>query len=180
MEWEKYSLHQIKTESDGAGTRLISLFARDYAKLMNADPCLSCPGLQQRFNNFITKRNTMKNIENSGFKLKPMYEGISLGFGSQKTLSSANLSDDNAIEFIKKHPKGVDLFSKLPEGFDADKVQVKKDKDQDPDRIKELMKLNKDELEKEATTLEVSTEGTKKEIAQRIYDAEKAIESDNK
>lgn len=180
MNWEKYSLHQIKTESDGAGTRLISLFARDYAKLMNADPCLSCPGLQQRFNKFITKRNTMKDIQNSGFKLKPMYEGISLGFGSQKTLSSANLSDEVAVEFIKKHPKGVGLFSKLPEGFDAEKAEVKKDKDQDPERIQELMRLKKEELEKEATTLEVSTEGTKKEIAQRIYDAEIAIQSEDK
>ena len=183
MEWENISLNEIKTGSDGNGNRLISLFAREYVKLMNTDPCFNCPGLQDRYIKFLNKRKAMENVKNSGFKLKPMYEGVSLGFGSNQTLSAANLSDENALKFAKEHPKGVGLFEKVPEGFDVENFKPSnKDGEELPERVKELLELKKEDLEEEAAILEVSKSGNKTEIAKRIYEAEIAINSneDNK
>ena len=59
------------------------------------------------------------------FKLKPMYDGLSLGFGSKIFISSANINDAIATKFANEHPKGLGLFSEYPKDFGKKKT-VKK------------------------------------------------------
>ena len=57
----------------------------------------------------------MTNPKNSGYKLKPMYNGIRFGaFGSNKFANNENLTDEMAKKLIKDHPKGEGLFLTIP------------------------------------------------------------------
>ena len=62
------------------------------------------------------------NKENtSGYKLKPMYEGIPLEFGSQIHVTSKSITKKQAELLIKNHPRGEELFAEIPQ-----KQKVKK------------------------------------------------------
>ena len=62
----------------------------------------------------------------SEWKIKPMYEGISLGFGSKVILSSTNITDKIAEKFAREHKKGLGLFSSYPKDFTLEKPKPKR------------------------------------------------------
>lgn len=122
--WEKYQADQVLKGNDENGNRLVSSFARDYRIVMGVDLCLSCSSFGEKFKNFIKKLETMsKNpVKNSGFVIKKMFENITL-HGSRKYYNNANLSDDDALELLEKHPKGEGLFDRLPENLEEIKAK---------------------------------------------------------
>lgn len=115
--WKKYQAKEIQSGKDENGTRLISLFAKDYKQVMNSDFCPACNDFEIKYQNFIKKLETMTTVKNSGFSLKPIYDNITL-HGSQVYYNNTNLSDESAIELLENHPKGEDLFATLPEKWE--------------------------------------------------------------
>ena len=116
--WIQYQAKNILTDTDCEGNRLISLFARDYNIITGQDVCPSCNDFEEKFNRFIKKLENMSKLgENTGFKLKAMYDNIAL-HGSQTYFNNENLTDASAAELLNKHPRGKDLFEELPANVD--------------------------------------------------------------
>ena len=116
--WLQYQAKIVLTETDCEGNRLISLFARDYKMITGQDICPSCNDFQEKFNRFIKKLENMSKLgENTGFKLKAMYDNIAI-HGSQSYFMNETLTDTSALELLTKHPRGKELFEELPENVD--------------------------------------------------------------
>lgn len=160
IDYQKLTFDQVLNGLGENGNRLILSYNGDYRSIMGDDPCVNCSKGQGQFEKFKQKLNEMKDIQNSGFQLKAMYNGIQLGFGSKKILSNANLSDELAIEAINTHKLGKDLFSKLPENVD----ELMEGKAEKSHRQIELEKLKVPELKNLAKELEIEAEGNKAKI----------------
>lgn len=106
MDWSKYNAEQVRTKSVG-GVRLALLFAQDYEKKFNQSVCISCSS------NFAAdfKKYVMSDLpkQEALYRLKPMYDGISLGFNKGRVFN-VTITEKQAIELAKNHPKGKGLF----------------------------------------------------------------------
>jgi hypothetical protein len=164
VNWLDKTAEQIKTGTDEKGTRLVLAFQSDYKKIFGqgAECCHTCPSFTakvQKYKQTITK---MKEVDNSGFKLKAKYEGIQVPFGS-KPVSNVNLTDAKAKEIIKNHPKGVELFDKLPEGFEVES-------ENEPTFEELVNNMKKDDLVAKAEELNIDASGNVKELKARIIE----------
>tara|TARA_R110002167_G_scaffold81296_3_gene222682 strand:+ start:29 stop:433 length:405 start_codon:yes stop_codon:yes gene_type:complete len=127
MNWNKYSPDTILTGRNKEGVRLIIEFGKDFKNKMGYDldiGCIKC--FRNDFQKFLN-RGTMAERK-SAYKLKPMYNGLSLGFGSKVYISDQNITDELAERFVKEHPKGLSLFSEYPKQEEpkADKPKQKR------------------------------------------------------
>ncbi|WP_462250431.1 hypothetical protein [Ekhidna sp.] len=167
MEWQSYKIEEIKTGSDESGNRLALQFCQDYKDLFGPDAhcCHTCPSFENKINKYIQKISTMKEVKNSGFELKPMYNGIQPKFGAAP-VSNGNLTDEKAIELINEHPKGKDLFEKLPDNID----ELMEGGDSGQTFDQQVNSLLKPQLVQVATALELETEGNVKELKARIIE----------
>ena len=122
IDWGKYQAAEVLSGMNENGSRLISLFARDYKKITGNDICHTCNSFIQKFNSFIQKYYTMaKDAENTcGFRLKPMYQNIPASFGSPIFVNNNNITEELALGLLKNHPRGKDLFDVIPEGFEEE------------------------------------------------------------
>ena len=127
IDWLQYTPDQIKNEANEQGVRLLSLFSSDYKAVTGKTLCASCRGLREKINEYHQKKIEMDTKEKCDYKLKKMYEGIPLEFGSQVHVSNRNLTNKLAKQLIAKHPKGVALFEVFPEAA-AEKAAAEKNK----------------------------------------------------
>lgn len=125
IDWKNYKADEVKSGFDENGNRLFSLFAQDYQKVFSSEICPTCNDFPAKFQNFLNK-TIMSNTE-SKFKLKKMYDGIPLEFGSNIHVTNANLTDELALLLANKHPRGLELFEVYPEAT----VIIKKTQDQE-------------------------------------------------
>lgn len=56
-------------------------------------------------------------IHNSQFKLKSVLGAIQMSFGSGQFITSAVLTDELALEFLKSNPNRISMFSEYPENW---------------------------------------------------------------
>jgi hypothetical protein len=179
--WKTYQASEVQSGIDQNGNRLISLFVKDYKDVMGTEFCPSCKDFEIKFNNFITKLENMKTVKNSGFKLKAMFDNITL-FGSTKYFNNATLSDEEAIVLLENHPKGLDLFDEVPEDWESLKTPAPEAKKKDThvvlfdknftvDETKELFKTAG--IETKAS----SVKGLTDKFAELSDDEKKAIEA---
>lgn len=118
IDWSKYKAEEVKNGNDENGNRLFSLFVQDYIKIFKTDVCPNCNDFPVKFQNFINKVKEMENKNPCEFQLKKKYEGIPTSFGSQVYVTNENVSDELAIELLKNHPLGKELFETLPSNID--------------------------------------------------------------
>lgn len=172
IDYGQYTAKEI-LEGDINGKRLITFYVRDYRAVMGSDPCINCGKFTPQLEKFKQKISEMKELKNSGFKLKPMFEGIQTGFGSREFVSNANLDDEKAMKLIENHPKGRELFEELPEGFDPETFKVAKAKEDVPfdwenateeEVEKHLKTLKKDALIDIAEAGGIEPKGTKDDL----------------
>lgn len=148
IDWKNYKADEVKSGFDENGNRLFSLFAQDYQKVFSSEICPTCNDFPAKFQNFLNK-TIMSNTE-SKFKLKKMYDGIPLEFGSNIHVTNANLTDELALQLANKHPRGLELFEVYPEG-----TVIKKNQDQENQNNQEE-NLNQDQQLK-ASDVETAT-----------------------
>lgn len=114
-DWSIYNADTVLNGKDKDGNRLVLEFSKDFRERMGYNLDISCPKcFRNDFDKFLNKNN-MSTKNKSSFKLKPMYNGIALGFGSKVFLSDDNITDELAEKFVKEHPKGLGLFSEYPQ-----------------------------------------------------------------
>lgn len=153
-DWSKYSIDQIKTGTDEKGNRLLLAFNKEYREIFGHEPCHTCGSWAEKAKKFLNQVNTMSKVENSGYVLKKMYEGVTLEFGGNP-ISNRNLTDKIAKQLIEKHPKGAGLFLKIPE--------VKEKPNDDPFAGKK-----KADLQEWAKSLDLDDSGNVAELKARI------------
>lgn len=125
IDWGKYQAAEVLSGMNENGSRLISLFARDYKKTTGNDICHTCNSFITKFNSFIQKYYIMKKNENTcGFRLKPMYENIPSSFGSAVFVNNKNITDELALGLLNNHPRGKDLFDIIPENLEENETVV--------------------------------------------------------
>lgn len=109
----KYDMATVFRDTTKGG--LLLNFLRDYKKHFNTGKlnpsCSSCR--LEYWRNYI---NLFKNkeMEKSKYILKLKYNGINLGATGQP-IRNGEMTDKQAEELIKNHPKGKDLFDFIPE-----------------------------------------------------------------
>lgn len=125
--WQKYNSEQVRTQEKN-GSRLVLDFAKDYKKLFNQElNCLSCvKSFDNEFNKYIKAMGLDKKQE-SGYKLKAKYDGISFGFGKRGRVFNKTITKKEAEELLKNHPKGKDLFQEMPKQPKIDLSKMNKD-----------------------------------------------------
>lgn len=110
MDWKNYTADYVRTATVD-GRRLVLDFAKDFQQKFNYEICISCIAkFQTDFNKYIYAMSEI----NSEYRLKPKYNNIPLGFGKRGRLSNENMNDKDALFLIKNHPRGVELFDKIP------------------------------------------------------------------
>lgn len=87
------------------------LFINDYQAATGHRICPSCGGFREKYETFKTK--TMSTT--SKYRIKPMYNGIQLEFGSSVHVFNQTITDAQAEALLKKHPLGKGLFEVLPD-----------------------------------------------------------------
>lgn len=125
MDWGKYTPDTVRTGKDKNGNRLILQFSKDYKKRMGQDLDIGCPKcFRNDFQKYLKKEDMPD--KKTEWKIKPMYEGVSLGFGSKVILSSSNITDELAEKFAREHKKGIGLFYSYPGDFAMEKPKPKR------------------------------------------------------
>lgn len=97
------------TSKDGLFTQFLKEYRAEFGVKINPN-CSSCRDTYWR--NYLNLFKMTKKTAN--YVLKAKYNGIQLGFGGQP-LRNGEITDAQAKELIKIHPKGVGLFEKIPE-----------------------------------------------------------------
>lgn len=174
MNWLELDKETIFKGKDGNGNRYLSQFLSDYQKQFNPDHinagCKRC--LDDYYTKFVKHLTMSKNetkSKNSGYILKPKYEGIPMKFGSRKLVYSHNITDEIAEEMIKSHPKGKELFQNIPE--------TSKGKGSEDNPLKTLLKESREELNAKAAELGIENP---EEFQNKQAVAEAIIESKGK
>lgn len=171
MDWSKLDKETIFKGNDAKGNRYLSQFLSDYQNTFNPESinagCERC--LEDYYNKMIkhlNMSNKNSNTKNSGYLLKPKYEGIPMAFGSRKFVYNHTLTDEIAQEMIKNHPKGKALFQNIPE--------KSKSKGPEEEPLKELLKLSREELNDAALALGIENPSefqNKNQVAEAILES---------
>lgn len=126
--WDNLSNDEIINGKNADGVSYLGLFLNDYTiRFKPTEPIYA--GCRRCLNDYIYKYKNFKDMEvtNSSYKLKLMFEGITL-FGTGLVITNKNLTDKIAKKLLAEHPHGKELFDFIPEEVVAPKPVVKKDK----------------------------------------------------
>jgi len=117
--WESLSNDEIINGKNADGVGYLGLFLQDYYKKFKpTEPIFA--GCNKCLNDYIYKYKNTPIMENtSNYKLKPMFEGITL-FGTGLVITNATITDKIAKQLLKEHPHGKELFESIP----VEKVEV--------------------------------------------------------
>lgn len=101
---------------DENGNRYLSEFLRDYNQTFMPNElntgCLRC--LEEYYRKLTKYFSIMSNTVTKDYQLHEKYDGVPVKFGSTKYVFNRSMTVEDAKALIKNHPKGKDLFSKLP------------------------------------------------------------------
>lgn len=164
-DWRNIDKDAIFTGKDENGNRYLSQFLQEYKQVFAREEinagCKKC--LDSYYEKLIKYLTKMGQKKPSNYKLKEKYNGISLGFGSSTIVSNRNITDKLAEKLLKDHPRGADLFEKMPEPSE-----------------KNLKNMTRPELDEFATQLglEPSDFSKKPELLAAIEGIQNAEESD--
>lgn len=126
MEWEQYTLSQIRSGKTAEGTKLLLLFLKDVKEKLNVfQPNAHCNTCLADYYKKLTKNIKMAQSENtkkSKYMLLEKRNNIQVEFGGNDFLNNDNITDERAVKLIKrfKQLKGnsfkmSDLFAVYPE-----------------------------------------------------------------
>jgi len=163
----------IASGVDSDGTKYLQLFLIEYTKLF---PGTVNPSCNKCLSDYVTKYKKAMSTnklhpENSGYKLKAMYEGIALEFGSQIFVTNENLTDEYAKTLLS-HDDGQRFFLDIPEAVELtgrDKLQADYD-----DALKAFEGLKEKTHHATKKKVETALEAAKEALAK--YDAENPVE----
>lgn len=169
-DWRTLDKATILTGTDENGNRYLSQFLKEYEQTFQPDMinagCQRC--LDDYYNKFLKYLNTMgtKKANDSGYVLKPKYDGIPLEFGSQTFVRNSTITKEQGNQLLKNHARGADLFEAIPEDLEPAET----------DSLKELTKLERKELNAQADALGLdgASYANKGEVAQAILDKQAA------
>lgn len=173
-DWTQIDKVVIFEGNDENGNRYLNQFLKDYAEIFGSKNinagCSRC--LNDYWERFTKHFSTMSKVKNSGYKLKPKFEGIALEFGSQIHVTNANLSDEYAEKLIKNHKIGEQLFEEFPSEDAVTKS----------DTLKTLKKLGREELDARASALGLDPKSypNKTSIAEAISQTEETEPAQSK
>ena len=160
------------TPSDDLYNNHLKLVFTTYQKLFG-EVCTGCPTRIAGYINRIKKQNTDKVMEKSTSNFLLKKGGLIVIRGTSKAYSNANLTDEIAIDFIKKNPNRKALFIKLPKNLEdllnGSGTDGSKD-NSDKETVAQLKKKGREELNAIALELglDASSYGNKTEISEAI------------
>jgi hypothetical protein len=105
---------------DGLLFRFLSEYNRKFGEKKHNLSCSTCR--EDIWNNYLNLFKMKKS--NSEYVLKAKYNGIQDGFSGQP-LRNGEITEAQALNLIKTHPKGKDLFEFIPEKVSEDTKEVK-------------------------------------------------------
>lgn len=131
--WENFDTQTIMGGKSRDGQRYLKLFLQDYTALFGGKVNPSCSKcIKNYLNKYKSKLFDMDS--NCDYKLHKRFNGIQMGFGSNKILSNNNLTNELAQRLIEKHKaihekKGTKfnisfLFQKYPKDWDKKAIEV--------------------------------------------------------
>lgn len=182
MDFTKLDYNTIATGVNSDGVKYLQLFLIEYNTIFPGTVNPSCSkclqGYITKYKKAMSKNDT--HPDNSGYKLKAMYEGIPLEFGSQIMVTNANLTDDYA-KVLLSHDDGKRFFSTIPEAIlltgreklQADYDAAKKAFDELPEKVHHATK------KKVESTLENAEEALQKYDAENTDGPDVAESADN-
>ena len=110
--WEQYKIEDIVGGVTPDGVRFLKLFLIDYTSIFSevVNPsCSKC--LNTYLQKYKSKIFEMEN--NSQYRLKEKYNGISLNFGSSIMVNNSNLTNEYALELLERF-EAETIFDKFP------------------------------------------------------------------
>tara|TARA_R110002049_G_scaffold309180_1_gene518126 strand:- start:15808 stop:16203 length:396 start_codon:yes stop_codon:yes gene_type:complete len=112
-EFLKYDMQTVfrDTTKDGLLFQFLTEYKKEFKTGSLNPSCKTCRS--EMWNNYINLFKP-KEMASSKYVLKAKYNGINLGATGQP-LRNGEFTDKQALELLKKHPKGVDLFEVIPE-----------------------------------------------------------------
>lgn len=113
-------LEQLLTHSLGeilSDDMLQGYVIKYYRKHVNPDICSGCGGSRIQEYYLTIKSMFMKGVIESNFKFAEQGAVFPMEFGSDVLLSNANLTDELAIEWLKKNPNRIVHFDRYPENW---------------------------------------------------------------
>lgn len=161
-DWRKIDKDTIFKGNDENGNRYLSQFLSDYKKTFNPTDinagCERC--LIDYYNKLIKHLSIMgKEVKNNEYQLKLKYNGIPLAFGSPILVTNANINEKYARQLIKNHPRGVELFDKLPEDFQEEGYESLEDLGRkELDALAENLGLNPEDYKNKSLIIEAIAE----------------------
>lgn len=115
IKWLKYDKGTIFRDNSRGG--LLSQFLKDYKIKFGGSINPSCGKCLATYYDNFYKTYTMENIEKThGYILKLKYNGIKSKV-TGRPCRNADLTEEQAIELIEKHPHGKLLFDKIPDSY---------------------------------------------------------------
>jgi hypothetical protein len=161
-DWRELSPSRIQSGVED-GKRIILEFAQDYRAVFNKELCIGCTGsFENQLQKFLKKQYMKEN--KTGFKLHERYNGLKLGgFRGIETITNYAMTEEKALLFLTKHPKGKGLFSLLPKNVD-ELIKDYKEK-QEAKALEGLAPVKKEKRKKNATEEEEAKAEVKENIA---------------
>jgi hypothetical protein len=104
---------------------LLVNFLKDYKQEFGGSIIAGCMKCLESYHYEFTKKYIMEQVEKThDFELKQKYNGIQLGANGDPR-RNGEMTEAQAIELLKKHPAGKDLFEVIPKSYYEVKVEVK-------------------------------------------------------
>tara|TARA_R110000803_G_scaffold149081_7_gene214552 strand:- start:2364 stop:2795 length:432 start_codon:yes stop_codon:yes gene_type:complete len=123
-EFLKYGKETIFRDLSRGGlfAKFLKSYSEEFGNKKLNPACSSCR--TEYWNNYLNLFK-MKTENKSKYTLKAKYNGIQLGINGQP-IRNGEMTDKQAFELLKKHPRGADLFEEAPVKVKAVKKAVKK------------------------------------------------------
>lgn len=141
IKWLKYDKGSIFRDKKPRG--LLSLFLKDYKNEFGGSinpSCIHC--LEAYYNNFINQFVMEAKEQKCKFRLKLKYEGIKSPV-TRRPIRNGDLTDEQAIELIEKHPHGKMLFDKIPQSYYKEKKAKERKQPESKPKQKRTRKAKK-------------------------------------
>ena len=122
--WLKYDKGTIFKDKTKDG--LFVNFIRDYQDEFGRKVIVGCPKcLAECYNNFVNKYMMTDTKNKCEFVLHKKFNAIKSKTTGQPCRNS-DLTDEQAIDLIEKHPHGAKLFAFIPQSYYDSKIVVEK------------------------------------------------------
>lgn len=112
IKYKEYGKQSVFRDKSKNG--LFVNFLKDYAKHFKINPTAGCNKCLNKYWLNYLNLFVMENKVQCDYELRKKYNGIQIGVNGNP-IRNGEMTNEIAKELLEKHPRGADLFSKMPE-----------------------------------------------------------------